>query len=260
VLAATASMRNLNKINELSLAFPMRITIGPYRLLVMHAPRSAMAVKRRMYQYDLSQGLVWLHESLEGKALARYFLKVVTFIIHKAAGCQDGCIEEAFTQSIAAGLVAFAQNNPEVWTWLNGLLGKNNGRGADFARIALGASHPQFLVPTAVRIGHHVVRIVRLRHETAVRMSVDGYFGPSTKLIEVYEGLQGPHRAIVVMHEITHAIHNFAGLKNRDTRARFVEAQVDGWIRFAEQNPGAWMWLLATIREQADFEPVLRVA
>jgi len=253
-------MRNLNEIRALSLDFPMRITIGPYRLMVMHAPRSAMTVKRRLYQYDLSQGLVWLHESLEGKQLARYFLKVVTFIIHKASGCQDGCIEEAFTQSIAAGLVAFAQNNPDVWTWLNGLLGKDNRRGTDFARVALGAPHRQFLVPTSVHIGDHVVKIVRLRHETAVRKSVDGYFGPATKLIEVYEGLQGPHRAIVVMHELTHAIHNFAGLKNRDTRTRFVQAQVDGWMRFTEQNPSAWMWLLATIREQADFEPVLQVA
>jgi hypothetical protein len=253
-------MRNLNEIKELSLAFPMRITIGPYRLMVMHAPRSAMVVRRRLYQYDLSQGLVWLHESLEGKQLARYFLKVVTSIIHKAAGCQDGCIEEAFTQSIAAGLVSFAQNNPQVWTWLNGLLGNHNKRGADFARVAMGAPHPQFVVPSTVRIGHHVFRIVRLRHETAVRKSVDGYFAAATRLIEVYEGLQGPHRAIVVMHELTHAIHYFAGLKNRDTRARFVEAQVEGWMRFAEQNPNAWMWLLATIREQADFEPMLRVA
>jgi hypothetical protein len=253
-------MRKLNEIRELHLAFPMRITIGPYRLMVMHAPRSAMAVKRRLYQYDLSQGLVWLHESLDDRQLARYFLRVVTFIIHKAAGCQDGCIEEAFTQSIAAGLVSFAQNNPQVWVWLNGLLGKNNKRGTDYARIALGAPHPQFLVPTKVQIGHHVVRIVRLRHETAVRKSVDGYFGAANRLIEVYEGLQGPHRAVVVMHELTHAIHNFAGLKNRDTRARFVEAQVEGWLRFAEQNPAAWMWLLATIREQADFEPVLQVA
>jgi len=253
-------MRNLNEIRELSLAFPMRITIGPYRLMVMHAPRSAMTVKRRLYQYDLSQGLVWLHESLEGRQLARYFLKAVTFIIHKAAGCQDGCIEEAFTQSIAAGLVAFAQNNPEVWTWLNGLLGKANKRGADYARIAMGAPHQQFLVPTTVRIGQQAFKIVRLKHETAVRESVDGYFGAAARLIEVYEGLQGPHRAIVVMHELTHAIHNIAGLKNRDTRARFVDAQVEGWMRFAEQNPSAWMWLLATIREQADFEPVLRVA
>ncbi len=253
-------MRKLNEIKELRLAFPMRIAIGPYRLMVLHAPRSAMTVKRRLYEYDLSQGLVWLHESLEGRQLARYFLKVVTYIIHKAAGCQDGCIEEAFTQSIAAGLVSFAQTNAQVWTWLNGLLGKDNKRGADYARVAMGAPHAQFLVPTAVRIGRHDVRIVRLRHETAVRHSVDGYFAPATRLIEVYEGLQGPHRAVVVMHEITHAIHNLAGLKNRDTRARFVQAQVEGWLRFTEQNPAAWMWLLATIREQADFEPVLRVA
>lgn len=253
-------MQNLDQIQELSLAFPMRIIVGPYRMMVLHAPRSAMSYRRRLYQYDLSQGLVWLHESLEGRQLARYFLKVVTFLIHKAAGCQDGCIEEAFTQSIAAGLVAFAQNNPQVWVWLNGLLGGGSRRGADFARVAQGAPHPQFLVPTGVRIGRDDFRIVRLRHETAVRQSVDGYFAAATRTIEVYEGLQGPHRAIVVMHELTHAIHHLAGLKNRDTRSRFVEAEVEGWMRFVDQNPGAWMWLLATIREQADFEPVLRVA
>jgi len=253
-------MKNISENKELSLAFPMRIIIGPYRLMVMHAPRSAMTFKRKMYQYDLSQGLVWLHESLEGKRLAHYFLKTLAFIIHKAAGCQDGCIEEAYTQSIAAGLVSFAHNNPEVWSWLNGLLDKNDKRGADFARMASGASQRQLLVPKTVRMGQHVIRIVRLNHKTAIRKSVDGYFGAATKVVEVYEGLQGPHRAIVVMHELTHAIHNFAKLKNRDTRERFVNAQVDGWMRFAEQNPSAWMWLLATIREQADFEPVLRVA
>ena len=253
-------MRSIIEIKKMAQVFPLRVVVGPYRLLVLHAPREAMPCKRKLYHYDLAQGLVWLHESLEGRKLARYFFKVMALLVHKAAGCQDGCIEEAFTQSIAAGLVSFAHNNPDVWVWLNRLLGKSEKLGAEFARIASGGSHRQMLVPKTVLMGQHAIRIVRLKHETAVREKIDGYCCATTKTVEVYEGLQGPHRAIVVMHELTHAIHAFAKLKNRDTRERFVNAQVEGWMRFTEQNPHAWMWLLATIREQADFEPVLRVA
>ena len=100
-----------------------------------------------------------------------------------------------------------------------------------------------------------MVRFKPLRHHTAVRHCVDGYFS-STKdehVVELYEHLQGPQRAVVFVHEVTHAIHSAARLRIRDTRARFVAAQVAGWLRFIRHNPGAWMWLLATIREQAEF-------
>jgi hypothetical protein len=60
----------------------------------------------------------------------------------------------------------------------------------------------------------------------------------------------------VFVHEVTHAIHAAARLRQRDTRERFVAAQVSGWLQFVRRNPGAWMWLLATIREQAEFEPL----
>jgi len=35
-----------------------------------------------------------------------------------------------------------------------------------------------------------------------------------------------------------------------------VSAQVTGWLQFVKHNPSAWMWLVATIREQAQFEPL----
>jgi len=110
-------------------AFPLSITVGPFHLAVIHAPRDTMRVQRRLMEYELSHGIVWLHESLTGERLAHQFLKAIIRLIHKSAGCQTGCIEEAFTQSLAAGLVSFAQHNPEVWVWFNRLLGESVKRG-----------------------------------------------------------------------------------------------------------------------------------
>lgn len=239
-------------------AFPLRMTVGPFRLAVVHVHRDEMRTRRRLVDIELSQGMVWLHESLAGERLASHFLSVLVRLIHKAAGCQTGCVEEVFTQSFAAGLVSFAQQNPEVWLWFNRLLATSVKPGARFEQMASGASQRSLCLPKTVLVDHNVVRFRPLRHHTAVRHCVDGYFS-STKLehvVELYEHLQGPQRAVVFVHEVTHAIHSAARLRNRDTRTRFVAAQVAGWLRFVRHNPGAWMWLLATIREQAEFEPL----
>lgn len=239
-------------------AFPMRMAVGPFRLAVVHVHREEMRPRRRLVDIELSQGMVWLHESLTGERLASHFFTAVVRLIHGAAGCQTGCVEEVFTQSFAAGLVSFAQQNPEVWLWFNRLLATSVKPGARFEQAASGASQRSFCVPKTVLVDHTVVRLKPLRHHTAVRHSVDGYFS-STKhehVVELYEHLRGPQRAVVFVHEVTHAIHSAAGLRNRDTRTRFVAAQVAGWLRFIRHNPGAWMWLLATIREQSEFEPL----
>ena len=102
--------------------FPLRMTVGPFRLAVVHAHRSAMRPRRRLVDFELSQGMVWLHESLTGERLAFQFFNALVRLIHISAGCQTGCIEEAFTQSLAAGLVSFAQQNRDVWVWFNRLL------------------------------------------------------------------------------------------------------------------------------------------
>jgi len=239
-------------------AFPLQISVGPFRVAVVHAPRERMRVRRRLMEYELSHGIVWLHESLTGERLAFQFLNAVARLIHKAAGCQTGCIEEAFTQSLAAGLVSFAQQNRDVWIWFNRLLATSVKPGARFEHAVSGALNCQLQVPKAVLVAQHVVRFAPLRHEVATRHKVDGYFS-STKnghLVELYECLHGPQRAVVFVHEVTHAIHAAARLRQRDTRERFIAAQVSGWLQFVRRNPGAWTWLLATIREQAEFEPL----
>jgi hypothetical protein len=217
-----------------------------------------MRTRRRLVEFELSQGMVWLHESLTGERLAYQFFNVLVRLIHKAAGCQTGCIEEAFTQSLAAGLVSFAQQNPEVWLWFNRLLATSVKPGARFEQVASGTSHRSFCVPKAVLVDRHFVRFKPLNHKAAVRGNVDGYFSVTNQehVVELYEFLHGPQRAVVFIHEVTHAIHSAAKLRIRDTRDRFVGTQVAGWLRFVRHNPGAWMWLLATIREQSEFEPL----
>ena len=86
-------------------SFPLRMTVGPFRLAVVHVHRNEMRTRRRLVDIELSQGMVWLHESLAGERLASHFFTAVVRLIHGAAGCQTGCVEEVFTQSFAAGLV-----------------------------------------------------------------------------------------------------------------------------------------------------------
>jgi hypothetical protein len=241
-------------------AFPLRLTIGPYKLVVLHAERGAMPLRRKLMHFELSQGLAWLHESLSGKRLAEQFLNLVLRVTQKAAGCSTGANEEAFTQVLAAGLVAFAQNNPEAWLWFNQLLAQSVKPGARFVQVLRGSSRRTLRVPKLALIDKHVIRYVPLSHKSAVRAAVDGFYGPHSNIVELYEGLHGPNRAVVFLHETTHAIHQHARLKVRDTRGRFIAAEVTGWLRFIQQNPGAWMWLLATIREQSDFEPLEHAA
>jgi hypothetical protein len=242
----------------LEAAFPLHLTVGPFRVVVVHAPRERMRTRRRLMEYELSHGAVWLHESLTGERLAFQFMNAIVRLIHKSAGCQTGCIEEAFTQSLAAGLVSFAQHNRDAWIWFNRLLAEAVKPGARFEQAASGVFRGRLTVPKVTLVNHHVVRFAPLRHDVAVRHSVDGYFSASKdgRFVELYECLHGPQRAVVFVHEVTHAIHHAARLRQRDTRERFVAAQVAGWLSFIRDNPGAWMWLVATIREQSEFEPL----
>jgi hypothetical protein len=238
-------------------AFPLRMNVGPFRLAVVHVHREAMRTRRRLVDYELSQGMVWLHESLTGERLAFHFFYTLVRLIHTAAGCQTGCVEEAFTQSLAAGLVSFAQQNRDVWVWFNRLLATSVKPGARFEQVASGTCQRSFHIPKTVFVDRRLVRFKPLSHSTAVRNRVDGYFSVRNQehIVELYEHLEGPQRSVVFIHEVTHAIHSIARLRVRDTRARFVAAQVAGWLGFVRQNPGAWRWLLATIREQSEFEP-----
>src|SRR4029453_12610540 len=67
---ARAELRPRPARPPIEAAFPLHVTVGPFRVVVVHAPRERMRARRRLMEYELSQGVVWLHESLTGERLA----------------------------------------------------------------------------------------------------------------------------------------------------------------------------------------------
>jgi hypothetical protein len=231
---------------------PFTLLVGPYRFSVHLVDRSQLRSKKELCDLDVNVGVVRLAQSLTGARRARYFLKCVIRLVHYASGCQTGCIEEAFTHSLATGLVAFARHNPEAWSWFNLLLSESVRPGAAFDRVARGATQRRFPAPKMLHLQGWTLRVCPLSEASSQRLGIWGDYDYATHGIRLYEGLQGPHAAVVAMHEMTHAIHHRAKLKNRDTKKRFIAVETDGWLRLIRDNPGAWRWLLVAMRaEQA---------
>lgn len=228
---------------------PFVLYIGPYRMAVQLVERSAMSKRRELVELDVNAGVIKLHASLAGARLAEHFFKALVRLIHYSKGCQDGCIEEAYTHSLATGLVEFAHRNPQAWTWFNLLLDQTGKGGTDFARVARGASRRGLTVPRRMQVGRWVLRTRPLSTEVATRQRVFGYYDPETHTAELFEWLQGSNLAVVAIHEFTHCIHHEAGLVDFDSRRRFVTAQAEGWMRFIRANPSAWRWLLGCMRQ-----------
>lgn len=238
---------------------PFTLVVGPYRFAVHLVERSQLRSRKELCDLDVNAGVVRLAQSLTGARRARYFLKCVIRLIHYASGCQTGCIEEAFTHSLATGLVAFARHNPDAWCWFNLLLSEAVCPGAAFDREVRSPPQPRVrriasrrrpAAPRAVRLGGWTVQIESLTEATAERLGIWGDYDYASHRIRLYEGLQGPHAAVVVAHELSHAIHHQAKLKNRDTKKRFIAAETDGWLRLIRDNPDAWRWLLGAMRSE----------
>ena len=247
--SASSSARRQRR-PQAKVVLPFSLLVGPYRFSVHLVERSQLHSKKELCDLDVNGGVVRLSQSLTGARRARYFLKCVIRLIHYASGCQTGCIEEAFTHSLATGLVAFARHNPEAWSWFNLLLSESVRPGAAFDRVSRGATQRQFPAPKMLHLQGWTLRVQPLSEASSQRLGIWGDYDYATHVIRLYEGLQGPHAAVVAMHEMTHAIHHRAKLRNRDTKKRFIAAETDGWLRLIRDNPGAWRWLLVGVRAE----------
>ena len=97
--------------------------LGPYALAVeFHAPR-ALLDRRRLACVNLAESRIELRQDLDGLPLARAFLDCIIRLVHFSKGCQEGCVEEAYTHSLATGLVEFAQRNPARATYASSGIG-----------------------------------------------------------------------------------------------------------------------------------------
>lgn len=231
------------------------ISLGPYTLLMTMLPRERMTDKRRHSDLSIEKGLLALRMDLSGKPLARAFLHALIRFIHYSRGCQQGCVEEAYTHSFSTGLVEFAQRNPQAWTWFNGLLASLAPAARKASQIAsapVGRAAPPS-PPRRFLVGNRTVTLHSIKaYQTR---GAFGWYSYDDYKAELWDELHGANLAVVAIHEITHAIHQQFKLKDGSKHLAFRRGEADGWLEFMLKNPTAWQWLVYLMTHEAARPP-----
>lgn len=221
---------------------PTQIRLGPYHLRVQFMSQSRMSDRRRLACVNIEDGRLELRGDLRGERLAEALFESIVRLTHFSKGCQQGCVEEAYTHALATGLVEFAQRNRPAWAWFNSLLAKHASPGAQYDRVVDGLLSRPPLMPTSVRIAGHRIALRSIsRNQSA---GAFGWYVMDDLEAQLYGGLTGSNLAIVALHEITHAVHHVYGLRDRDRHHNFRSAQVRGWLSIIRRDPLAWRWLI----------------
>lgn len=247
---STASARAVGAPPACSARLPFQVDLGPYRLDVHGLPSAAMFDRRRRVSINLEAHRIELREDLGGWALAGAFFEALVRLSHFSKGCQQGCVEEAYTHSLATGLVEFAQRNPVAWLWFNLLLSAHLPGRPRHDRVAGGAVEDAPPMPRRVLVAGQPVVVRQISRGASGRAF--GWYDYGRHEVQLCAGLSGCHLPIVAAHELTHAVHHIYGLRTRDRHPRFVRAQVAGWLGIIRDNPGAWRWWVWAVGPPAD--------
>ncbi len=237
---------------------PFDVAIGPYDLAVEFRDKAGMYDRRKLACVNIEYGRIELRRDLRGLRLAEAFLDCVIRFIHFANGCQQGCVEEAYTHSLATGLVEFARRNPRAWLWFNLLLSEHLPGRVGYDRVVRNAIPRQPAMPKRLLVGGHPVRLTTITK--AQSGSAFGWYHFDAREAQLYVGLTGSNLAVVALHEITHAVHHVYGLGSGDRHRLFREAQLKGWLGIMRTSPAAWRWLawVMSFPERASLAPSTR--
>jgi hypothetical protein len=220
---------------------PSHVALGPYHLRIEFRERSRMCDRRRRACVNIEDGCIELRDDLDGSRLAEAFFECIIRLSHFSKGCQQGCIEEAYTHSFATGMVEFAQRNPDAWAWFNLLLAQHVAKGAHYDHVVHGFIDQPPQMPTHVHIAG---RPVTLRSIPKARCyGAFGWYHFSRREAQPYDGLTGSNLAVVALHELTHAVHHTYDVKKRDLHRNFRRAQLKGWLGIMKRSPNVWRWL-----------------
>lgn len=237
------------------------VRIGPYTLAVCPVPRALLPDRRRRSGTDYARGLVLLDETLEAGAALRHLFTRLVAAIHYRAGLDDKCSEEAFTHSLATGLVEVARGSPEFWCELHEMVDAVLGARTGFAPVAAGqVAAGRFAAPVRVVCGRRSARIVRIPARVADRERAYGFYTAREDLIEIADSLEGAQLAVVVLHELLHFLHDCEGLTDKTPERGFIDAQARLLAAFLRHNPTAWRWLLATLADAPRVAELRRAA
>lgn len=221
--------------------WPAHVDLGPYRLAVEFRDRHRLQDRRRLACVNVEAARIELRQDLRGLRLAAAFFECIIRLSHFSKGCQQGCIEEAYTQSFATGLVEFAQRNPQAWQWFNRLLTEHLAGDVRFDSVVSGTASRPPPMPRRILVAG---RPVTLRSISKAECGhAFGWYHFKEQEAQIYCGLTGPNLAVVALHEITHAVHHAYAISHRDKHGNFRRAQLQGWMRIMRDSPGTWRWL-----------------
>ena len=220
---------------------PSHVALGPYWLNVEFRERSLMYDRRKRACVNIEDARIELREDLAGLKLVEAFFECIIRLSHFSKGCQQGCIEEAYTHSFATGMVEFAQRNPDAWSWFNLLLTQHLSKDVQYDRVVQGFVDQPPAMPAQVYIAG---RPITLRCIPKAKCNgAFGWYHFSRREAQLYDGLTGPNLAVVALHELTHAVHHTYDVKKRDLHRNFRHAQLKGWLGIMKSNPSVWRWL-----------------
>lgn len=225
--------------------------VGPYAIQVQPRARVSFPDKRYNREIDWNAGVAYLREGLSPDVALRALMRCVVSAIHYRSGLNDTCDEEAFTHSLASGLVELADTSPRFWFELHQVLDQRFGRPDFWAEAAGGAPTLSSAVqcPSALKLGHHRCPIQWVpAHLWSDRLAY-GLYTPVEKVIELPHSLQGGNRPLVILHESLHFLHEVLGLTDSHDEQTFKRRQADGLLRFWKQNPEFWRWWLVQLSE-----------
>jgi hypothetical protein len=224
---------------------PFKIELGPYRLGVELRDAAQMVDRRRLACVNIEEQRIELRSDLRGLRLVEAFLHSLIRLSHFSKGCQQGCVEEAYTHSFATGMVEFAQRNPRAWVWFNLRLNEHLPVDAQYDRFVCGAVAAPPPMPDSVVVAG---RLVPMRTLTRAQTgNAFGWYDFERREVQLYAGLSGANVAIVALHEITHALHHAHGVRQRDRERNYLRAQLRGWLEIMIRDPDTWRWLAWTM-------------
>jgi hypothetical protein len=220
---------------------PFHIDLGPYRMSVeFREPHEMSDRRRRLACVNIEDQRIELRNDLSGLRLVEAFFYALIRLSHFSKGCQQGCVEEAYTHSFATGMVEFAQRNPKAWIWFNLRLNEHLPQDMQYDRYVCGVA-PAPALPARVDLDGRDVPVRILSRAQAGNAL--GWYDFERREVQLYEGLNGANVPIVALHEITHALHHAHGLRVRDRERNFVRAQHRGWLAIMLRDPHTWRWL-----------------
>jgi hypothetical protein len=220
---------------------PFDVELGPYRLAVELRSNTEMSDRRRLACVNIEDERIELRYDVQGLRQAEVFLEAIIRLSHFSNGCQQGCVEEAYAHSFAAGMVEFAQRNPRAWLWLNLLLSKHLPGNVQYDRAVRGVLPRAPTMPMRILVAGNPVTIRRIsKAETG---NAFGWYDFERREVQLYSGLSGSNLSIVALHEITHAVHHVYSLRDHDRHHSFKRSQLQGWLSIMKDSPGAWRWL-----------------